>query len=167
LLEDADGRLWGTCSGSKGAKTGGTIFVINKDGSGYEVVHQLEGSPWEGATPASRLLVFNKGVVYGVTTYGGLGNNGSLFRLSSADAVAITAITKTAEVPAVIRVKAVPGWLCRLEASTAVAPSNWTAVADGRADAAGELSLTDTESSGQELRFYRVRATPSRAAEVE
>lgn len=46
LVEGSDGALYGATATHK-ARGGGTIFAINKDGSGYRILHVIEGPGFE------------------------------------------------------------------------------------------------------------------------
>jgi len=159
LTQDSTGRLWGTCwrGGQSGA---GAIFSLEKDGSGYQVIREFEGYPSDGSGPVAGLSIDADGVLYGSTVSGGTLNRGSLFRIWSGTAVRIEAISYQAGGPAVVEIKAPPGWLCQLESTPVVHPAAWSEIASGHTDAKGDLSLSDLTSPGQPLRFYRVRATP-------
>lgn len=159
LLEDPTGRLWGTCW--KGGLSGaGTIFSLNRDGAEYEVVHQFAGSPSDGSGPVAGLSIDADGVLYGTAMNGGDLNRGIVFRVWPRSAFRIEAIAYQAGGPAIVQIKAPPGWLCHLESTPAVQPSAWSEVASGHADANGNISLSDPASSDQSIRFYRARATP-------
>jgi uncharacterized repeat protein (TIGR03803 family) len=75
----------GTTSPGLGHK-GGTIFSVNTDGSGYQVLHQFGGTVTGGALdgyePLSQLTVFN-GKLYGTTPFGGPGGVGTVFSINA------------------------------------------------------------------------------------
>jgi uncharacterized repeat protein (TIGR03803 family) len=60
----------------------GTIFRIQPDGSGYEILHRFSTDypspqePWAALTPGP------DGALFGATSLGGLGSSGALFRLN-------------------------------------------------------------------------------------
>jgi uncharacterized repeat protein (TIGR03803 family) len=82
LVEGTDGALYGlTQQGGNPSHPGGTIFKINKDGSGYSVLRDFD-STIGGDYPQGRLLKGSNGVFYGTTAYGGPGD-GCVFALSS------------------------------------------------------------------------------------
>ena len=68
LLEGSDGWLYGTAS-QGGTMFGGTVFRLNKDGSGYETLHNF---PMQGgdSDPSSELLEGTDGALYGTTYFG-------------------------------------------------------------------------------------------------
>ncbi len=91
LAEAADGKFYGTTSAG-GLNGRGTIFRINFDGTGFELVHTFTATTAdtttgllknaEGATPGAGLLDGGDGFLYGVATQGGTTGNGTLFAMS-------------------------------------------------------------------------------------
>jgi uncharacterized repeat protein (TIGR03803 family) len=85
LLEGSDGRLYGTTE--RGGLTGivpygaGTIFRINLDGTGYEVVYRFSGGT-DGSGPYGGFSEGPGGVLYGTTFSGGANNGGTVFKIS-------------------------------------------------------------------------------------
>jgi uncharacterized repeat protein (TIGR03803 family) len=85
VLEESDGALYGATAGG-GSGDGGTIFKLNKDGSGYTILHSFTRSPGEGFGPGA-LIEGGSGVLYGRTANGGIdftggGSFGTLFKLN-------------------------------------------------------------------------------------
>ncbi len=87
LIEGSDGRLYGTTF--QGGITNedfpngmGVVFALNKDGSGFEVVHFFGGSSHDGANPYAELVEGRFGVLYGTTRNGGRFDKGTIFKLS-------------------------------------------------------------------------------------
>jgi uncharacterized repeat protein (TIGR03803 family) len=76
LLEMADGALCGTDQYGNDADAGGTIFKLNKDGSGFSVVLTLN-SP---AFPMT--LVEGGGALYSTSFYAGDNNVGMVFKIN-------------------------------------------------------------------------------------
>src|SRR6266581_1322843 len=74
-----------------GINDAGTVFKLNKDGSGYTVLRRFSGSG-DGSYPLS-LVQGSDGSLYGTTYYGGGLNLGTAFRLfGSTPIVAISHI---------------------------------------------------------------------------
>lgn len=83
LIEATNGVLYGTTSGGA-TNNGGTIFQINKNGSGFAVVHYLTVATNDGGNPSSGLLQASDGRLYGTSQSGGTaprGGDGVVFRM--------------------------------------------------------------------------------------
>jgi uncharacterized repeat protein (TIGR03803 family) len=70
LIEGSDLFLYGTTS-SGGLSNWGTIFRLNKDGTGYKVLRELGTNRNDGSRPVTRLLEGRDGLLYGVTPTAG------------------------------------------------------------------------------------------------
>ncbi len=81
VIEATDGALYGTTRGG-GSSGYGTVFKLNKNGSGYTILHSLQGSPDEGAGCFAGLLEASDGVLYGTTIQGGSYGDGTVFSLN-------------------------------------------------------------------------------------
>jgi uncharacterized repeat protein (TIGR03803 family) len=81
LVEGRDGALYGTTQ-SGGASDYGTVFKLNKDGSGYRVLHMLTGAELtgDGADPKG-LIEGNDGALYGTAQHHGKNGSGTVFKL--------------------------------------------------------------------------------------
>ena len=79
-LIDVNGTLYGTTIGG-GQYSGGTVFTIDPTGT-EEVIHsfghQSNGTPPDGYEPYASLVEAN-GLLYGTTSGGGIGRNGTVF----------------------------------------------------------------------------------------
>ena len=76
LLEGSDGALYGVA---------GSVFRLNKDGSGARTLHTFGSSPADGATAMAGLVELSDGCLYGTTTYGGTATGagfGTVFKLN-------------------------------------------------------------------------------------
>jgi len=93
LIEASDGVLYGTTrnGGSPGgvlALAGlssvgnGTVFKLNKDGSGYSVLHRFTGSDGDASEPWAGVVEGPDQALYGTTLGGGSKNLGTVFRLN-------------------------------------------------------------------------------------
>jgi uncharacterized repeat protein (TIGR03803 family) len=75
LLQGTDGALYGSCA--QGGSNGfGTVFKLNKDGSGYTVLHNFTDAT------GGALVEGSGGRLYGTTYGGGASNAGTLFMLN-------------------------------------------------------------------------------------
>ena len=81
LLEGSDGALYGTANQGGGNGRGG-VFKINKDGSGYTIINGfLFGGAGFPRQPVGGLIEGLDGLLYGATEFGGISNNGAVFRM--------------------------------------------------------------------------------------
>lgn len=81
LIEGKDGALYGTTYFAD-TSTRGTVFKVNKNGTGYSVLHIFTGAP-DGQQVTCKLLEASDGLIYGVTPFGGTKNIGTIFVISS------------------------------------------------------------------------------------
>lgn len=81
LMVSADGRLYGT-TWSGGMSNVGTVFRLNRDGTGYEILRHFTGTFGDGANPAAGLLQAPSGALYSTTSRGGTDDQGTIFRLN-------------------------------------------------------------------------------------
>ncbi|WP_200975833.1 choice-of-anchor tandem repeat GloVer-containing protein [Echinicola sp. 20G] len=80
LTEASDGVLYGLTKAG-GANSKGTVFSINRDGSNFKKLIDLEGTLSSGSN--GPLLEVTPGKFIGVTTFGGNGNLGTVFSVNS------------------------------------------------------------------------------------
>jgi uncharacterized repeat protein (TIGR03803 family) len=81
VIQGTDGRLYGTTSAG-GSYSNGTVFVIERDGTGYRTLHSFATAPADGSFPSAGLLEGSDGRLYGVTSFGGSANAGTIFALN-------------------------------------------------------------------------------------
>jgi len=81
LIEGTDGVLYGTTT-EEGESELGTVFRLNKDGTGYAILHRFGGTAEDGAYPVGPLVEGSDGLLYGVTSRGGSEDVGTLFALN-------------------------------------------------------------------------------------
>jgi uncharacterized repeat protein (TIGR03803 family) len=85
LLEGNDGALYGTTSAG-GTNGAGTVFKLNKDGSGYTVLYTFKNDGVDGQAPADGLVQDSDGALYGTTRMGGTNlysGYGTVFKLNT------------------------------------------------------------------------------------
>lgn len=78
-----DGAFYGTTAygGSQACGNGcGTIFRLNRASSGLTVIYRFSGQS-DGSTPLGALSFDGAGNMYGTTQTGGVGGNGTVFKL--------------------------------------------------------------------------------------
>src|SRR6516225_1845387 len=72
--------LYGTAQGG-GAGSGGTVFKVETNGTGFATLYTFTGGN-DGASPAAG-LVLSSNMLYGVTPFGGSGANGTVFAVGT------------------------------------------------------------------------------------
>jgi uncharacterized repeat protein (TIGR03803 family) len=75
LIEGSDGALYGTSESGGSSGSAGSVYKLNKDGSGFRVLQTLSTSPKAG------LIEGKDGAIYGVAQGGDLGF-GMIFKIS-------------------------------------------------------------------------------------
>ncbi|MCX6930751.1 MAG: immunoglobulin domain-containing protein [Verrucomicrobia bacterium] len=87
LVVGSNDVLYGTTE-KGGLNNGGTVFRVNRDGTGYAVLHRFSAIGGDGNQPLAPLLTGSDGALYGSTYSGGVyATNGTLFRLLAPPAV--------------------------------------------------------------------------------
>jgi uncharacterized repeat protein (TIGR03803 family) len=79
-LIEYHGVLYGTTV-TGGSSNLGTVFRLNKDGSGYQIVRPFLGGG-DGQSPRTALLVASDGLFYGTTGLGGSNGFGTIFSVA-------------------------------------------------------------------------------------
>ena len=70
--------LYGACM-SGGLFLEGSLFRVNTNGSGYELIHPFSGERGDGDSPSG--VLFHDGVIYGTTENGGIYGFGTVYRV--------------------------------------------------------------------------------------
>lgn len=81
LIEGNDGALYGTTR-QGGSANGGTVFKVNKDGTGYGVLHSFSNTSGDGDNAYASLTEGTDGALYGTTTIGGSDGIGTVFKVN-------------------------------------------------------------------------------------
>ncbi len=81
LIQGADGSLYGCANDQPFPNNGGKLFKLQTDGSGYQVIHDFDTAPDDGAGLIFGLTEGRDGSLYGTTYMGGTHQNGIAFRL--------------------------------------------------------------------------------------
>jgi uncharacterized repeat protein (TIGR03803 family) len=82
LLQASDGKLYGAAN-TGGANSGGTLFGLNPDGTGFVVLKAFSNtSPNDGINPQSGLVEGIDGRLYGACLNGGSAAAGTLFSIA-------------------------------------------------------------------------------------
>jgi uncharacterized repeat protein (TIGR03803 family) len=82
LTEATDHMLYGTTYGGGSTNSGGTVYRINKDGTGYQVILAFAAVGPDGRHPCGALVELADGSLYGTTERGGTNDLGTLFRVN-------------------------------------------------------------------------------------
>src|SRR2546422_2394825 len=80
LAMSTNGTLFGTTY-SGGLSNFGTVFKINKDGGGFQVLHHFTGGS-DSKTPSAALIEGIDGAVYGMTVFGDSATRGTIFKIN-------------------------------------------------------------------------------------
>src|SRR5438876_887342 len=81
IIEGSDGRLYGTTVNG-GPDDGGLVFGMNKDGSGYAILHPFRMSTTDGLSPWGGVVQGSDGRLYGRTLSGGTNDGSAVFGLN-------------------------------------------------------------------------------------
>jgi uncharacterized repeat protein (TIGR03803 family) len=81
LLEGCDGALCGTTF-NYGGGGGGTVFKLNKDGSGFTVLENLAKTVAPANYAIGTLVDGHDGALYGATAYGGYAGEGIIYEMA-------------------------------------------------------------------------------------
>ncbi|MGA3283721.1 MAG: choice-of-anchor tandem repeat GloVer-containing protein [Verrucomicrobiota bacterium] len=60
----------------------GTVFCINTNGTGFQLLHTFAGSPGDGGWPHGSLIQSGS-ILYGMTAVGGSNDNGTVFQINT------------------------------------------------------------------------------------
>jgi uncharacterized repeat protein (TIGR03803 family) len=80
-LIEVSNRLYGTTS-LGGGSAHGTVFGVNKDGSGFLLLRSFAGAPTDGFDSWAGLLSGTDGALYGTTRQGGSASQGIIFKVN-------------------------------------------------------------------------------------
>jgi uncharacterized repeat protein (TIGR03803 family) len=103
LALGADGFLYGTTSGggtnqAQNSQTGGTVFRLDADGTGFTLLHSFPDGTNDGTSPQAGLLLGMDRMLYGTATAGGTANAGVIFRLNP-NGIGYTVLHNFANIP--------------------------------------------------------------------
>jgi len=83
LIEDSSGFLWGTTMGGGSRDANGTVYKVHKSTGQVTTIVEFTGrsGPLRGSTPVAALAKSNDGSLWGTTSRGGSGDQGTIFKL--------------------------------------------------------------------------------------
>jgi uncharacterized repeat protein (TIGR03803 family) len=154
LVEGPDGALYGTTFYG-GKDNAGTVFKLNRDGSGYLVVHEFSTVESKGGGPWAGLLKLGDGAFYGTTREGGNLGLGTVFKLSWP--VVITRYERSGST-AHLGWSGVPNWPYRIQARTNLSAltDDWADIGTNTTALDGTFQLSVSEPPNTPARFYRI-----------
>jgi uncharacterized repeat protein (TIGR03803 family) len=82
LIQGADGLLYGTTYAG-GAPGLGTVFKVNTNGTGYQLLYVCQNTGANGWQPLSKLTLSQDNRLCGTFPRGGVGNGGVAFRMNT------------------------------------------------------------------------------------
>jgi len=80
VIEGSDGKLYGTTSYG-GDFDSGILFRIEKDGTGYSILHQFNSATNDAYYPVGDLYEGPGGTLFGVTYFGGIDDSGTIYMI--------------------------------------------------------------------------------------
>ena len=86
LTASSDGSLLGTTRFG-GGQAVGTVFTIQPDGNGYQVLYRFSTNYPSAQEPWAGLALGTDGTFYGAATLGGLASGGAIFSLQTANSL--------------------------------------------------------------------------------
>lgn len=81
VTEGSDGALYGATR-LGGADGQGTIYKLQRDGTGFQVLHQFKNNGSDGLEPMGDLVQGLGQQLYGTTQFGGNNNQGTIYRIN-------------------------------------------------------------------------------------
>jgi uncharacterized repeat protein (TIGR03803 family) len=154
LVQGSDGNLYGTTY-SYGYSCDGAIFEITTNGNLTPLVNFTGTSGIAlGVNPEGSLVQGSDGNFYGTTYYGGIYNQGTVFRLSLPLPPVFTSVTQTAGT-VTLAWSAVASQTYQLQYTTNLAQPNWTNLGDAITATNGIVMVSDSFGTSPQ-KFYRV-----------
>jgi uncharacterized repeat protein (TIGR03803 family) len=149
LVEGTDGALYGTTTTSWALTPGNaTVFRLNKDGSGYTVLHTFDRAD---ATAPNPLFLAKDGTFYGTTWDGGELNLGTIFKVTFAPSLLIQAEHNVISLDVMGR----PSGSYEIQAASSLSPASWEVIGTATADSSGLAQFSDSAVNDRPRRFYR------------
>jgi uncharacterized repeat protein (TIGR03803 family) len=165
LIQGSDGNLYGVMENG-GAFNNGTLFRINLNGI-YSNLYSFGGFPRDGSQPNAALVQGIDGNFYGMTTFGGINNSGTVYRLSvplSPPPYPINHITgvQMSGTNIVFNIPSIASETYQLQFSSSMNPTNWVNVPGVSVTNSIGALLTFTNFGGAigPQGFYRFDITP-------
>jgi len=169
LVEGSDGALYGTTAYG-GASTNvvwgagwfglGTVFRLNKDGSGYRLLYSFRNDGSDGEIPQAALVQGSDGAFYGTTYHGGRttppAGAGTVFRICPPETPDMVGVTMSAN-SKLVSFSGTSGYHYRLLRSTNLI--NWVVLTNITMPPSG--IYTDVETAPPSpVAYYRAAWVP-------
>jgi len=160
LVEADDGSLYGTRTYG-GATSAGSAYKLNKDGSGFAVVHSFTGTNDDGALPFAGLTKGTNGELYGSTGIGGkrgpsgdlTESYGTIFVLRPAVSILGVSVQPHGQVQLLFAGQG--GKSYDIHATDTLAGAQWSNVGTVVAGSDGRFEFVDSDAPSHLTRFYR------------
>jgi uncharacterized repeat protein (TIGR03803 family) len=153
VVEGSGGALYGTTYVGGSAKCG-TVFALNKDGTGYTILHSFTGGFADGRYPYAGLVEGSDGALYGTTKNGGSSNSGTVYRITGPGRPRLR--LQSTSTNTVFLSWPSPATGFALEENDTLTTTNWTSISQVPANDGTRKSVIIPVSSG--ARFYRLKA---------
>jgi uncharacterized repeat protein (TIGR03803 family) len=154
LAEGSDGFLYGTTAIGSGVSSSGTLFKVDKAGSNYVVLRDLDASG--GSDPQGGFLKGSNGVFYGTAEFANPGGAGSIFEISSNAPQPRVQSFASQNGSNVIQFRGTSSLYYDVQRSTNLNLNAWTPIATITAPLNGQTNYTDT-SPPHPAAFYRLK----------
>jgi uncharacterized repeat protein (TIGR03803 family) len=155
-LISSGNKLYGTASGG-GLNGYGTVFVINTDGTDFQVLYTFNPITTETDAYAPYAeLVLSGNALYGTTRGGGSLGYGTVFSLSFAPQLTITRTGATVVLTWPIGFAGFDYRGFTLQSTTGISPTDWSPVAEAAVTNAGQISVTVPATVAQ--KFFRLNS---------
>jgi uncharacterized repeat protein (TIGR03803 family) len=155
VKEARDGALYGTTFDLWDfSMNNGTLFTLNKDGSGYDVLYRF-AIPRDGLVPRGGLTTGSDGALYGTTSRGGFSGDGTVFKLYPPETPDFVSVTNASDAVQVTFAGA-SGFRYQLLRSGDLA--NWTVVTNITMPSGGIYTYPD-RTFPNSAAFYRAAWT--------
>lgn len=156
LVEGRDGNFYGTTFGG-GTNNAGTVFRISAQGK-FTSLYSFTGGN-DGSYPQAALVQASDNNFYGTISSGGLGNAGTVFRLTIAQAPPVLQAAILTNRMLNLTWSAQPGAAYLVQYTSDLASNNWTNLNAPVTAAGATLSASDSVTNGRQ-RFYRAVLLP-------
>lgn len=149
--------LYGTTQNG-GINNNGIVFSVNTDSSSFTVLHYFTGGS-DGAHPANGPLVLDGNRLYGATTSGGAGGNGTVFSLAIVPTITRLTLAGTDAVLDGVNGMAGRSYIVLSSGEVGLPLNQWTPVATNVLASGGNFTITapNAVTPGATQQFYALQ----------